>query len=96
MKAVKYVSLNTKLDQMPLEEQYAWAEGQIKAYESLIKALRVKCIDEGIAHMDTRKGKESAPTKAEYIKLHGEDAWEANKRVGKPYEVFVKHWSNES
>ena len=95
MKAIKYVTLNTKLDQMPLEEQYAWAEEQIKSYELLIKSLRKKCVEEGIAHYDTRQ-KISAPNKAEYIKLHGEEAWEAHKKVGEPYEVFVKHWSNKS
>ena len=45
------------------------------------EALRDAALTLGLARHDISQ-RETAPNKAAYIKLHGLDAWEANKTVG--------------
>jgi chemotaxis protein histidine kinase CheA len=56
-------------------------ESLAKELDRRKRELRAKAIDAGLAKYDVTQ-RESAPAKAAYIKLHGQEAFDANKTVG--------------
>ena len=56
-------------------------ESLMKELDRRKRELRAAAIDAGLAKYDVTQ-RESAPAKAAYIKLHGQDAFDANKTVG--------------
>jgi len=56
-------------------------ESLAKELDRRKRELRAMAIDAGLATYDVTQ-RESAPAKAAYIKIHGQDAFDANKTVG--------------
>ena len=56
-------------------------ESLMKELDRRKRELRAAAIDAGLAKYDVTQ-RESAPAKAAYIKIHGQDAFDANKTVG--------------
>ena len=56
-------------------------ESLAKELDRRKRELRAAAIDAGLAKYDVTQ-RESAPAKAAYIKIHGQDAFDANKTVG--------------
>jgi len=56
-------------------------ESLAKELDRRKRELRAAAINAGLAKYDVTQ-RESAPAKAAYIKIHGQDAFDANKTVG--------------
>ena len=56
-------------------------ESLMKELDRRKRELRAAAINAGLAKYDVTQ-RESAPAKAAYIKIHGQDAFDANKTVG--------------
>jgi len=63
-------------------------EKEIEAIQYKIKEKKQKAVDMGLAKIVIGKPSQLAPTSKMYIELHGQEAFDAVKRLGKAPERF--------
>lgn len=70
-------------------ELHVYLTGVAKEVAKLVKACEAEAIELNLAERRVDHYRETAPNKAEFIEMFGQDAWDATKRVA---PVRKLHW----
>ena len=81
---------NIKVDKgFNLREEVEGLEREIEVIKGQIEAKKKEALDLGYAEIVIGTPSQLAPTSKMYIDLHGQEAFDAVKRIGKAPEKFV-------